>query len=44
MESDLNRLDVRGQIKVKIKYKDGQLSVNCLQCRGLVKNKFEYQE
>ena len=28
--------DIKGQIKVKLKYKDNRFYVNCLQCRNLV--------
>ncbi len=29
--------DIKGQIKVKLKFKDNKFFVNCLQCRNLVR-------
>ena len=35
--------DIKGQIKVKLKYKDNKFFVNCLQCRNLVSKKYKNQ-
>ena len=34
--------DIKGQIRVKLRFKDNKFYVNCLQCRNLVRKRFQF--